>query len=56
MLDPDIFAVGDVYDLLTSDMGEWAILCRRRTTPKGTFYASERHADGLRQAHSLEMG
>jgi hypothetical protein len=28
VIDPDIFAVGDVYDLLARDMGEKAVLCR----------------------------
>jgi hypothetical protein len=30
MLDPDIFAVGDVNDLLGRDMQQYAILCRKR--------------------------
>lgn len=30
IVDPDIFAVGDVYELLTRDMGGKAILCRKR--------------------------
>jgi hypothetical protein len=37
VLDPDIFAVGDVYELLRRDMKGKAILCRRR--PEG-FYTS----------------
>jgi len=43
VLDPDIFAVGDVIELLEREMGGRAILCRtRRTGPAGavTRYAS----------------
>ena len=32
VLDPDVFAVGDVYELLRRDMGGKAILCRMRDT------------------------
>jgi hypothetical protein len=35
VIDPDIFAVGDVWDLLSHDMSGKAILCRRRAGPKG---------------------
>jgi len=35
VIDPDIFAVGDVWELLTRDMSDKAILCRRRAGPKG---------------------
>jgi len=35
VIDPDIFAVGDVWDLLSRDMPGKAILCRRRAGPKG---------------------
>jgi hypothetical protein len=35
VIDPDIFAVGDVRELLTRDMQGKAILCRRRAGPKG---------------------
>jgi hypothetical protein len=34
VVDPDIFAVGDVFELLTRDMQGHAILCRRRSGPK----------------------
>ena len=34
VIDPDVFAQGDVWDLLTRDMGGKAILCRRRSGPK----------------------
>lgn len=30
VVDPDIFAVGDIYELLTRDMGAYAIMCRKR--------------------------
>ena len=35
VIDPDIFAVGDVWNLLSRDMQGKAILCRRRAGPKG---------------------
>jgi hypothetical protein len=35
VLDPDIVAVADVYDLLSRDMGGKAILCRKRTARVG---------------------
>lgn len=35
VLDPDIFAAADVWDLLSRDMQGKAILCRMRTGPKG---------------------
>ena len=35
IIDPDIFAVADIWDLLTMDMQDKAILCRRRSGPKG---------------------
>lgn len=38
VLDPDIFAVGDVYELLQRDMKGKAILCRRR--PSSGMYTS----------------
>ncbi len=34
VIDPDVFAQGDVWELLTRKMGEKAILCRRRSGPK----------------------
>ena len=42
VIDPDIFAVGDVWDLLTRDMQGKAILCRYRSGAKRLFrfYAS----------------
>jgi hypothetical protein len=35
VIDPDVFAVGDVWELLTRDMMGKAILCRRHGGPKG---------------------
>ena len=35
VIDPDVFAVSDVWDLLSRDMNGKAILCRRRAGPKG---------------------
>ena len=35
VIDPDIFAVGDVWKLLSRDMQGKAIMCRRRAGPKG---------------------
>ncbi len=35
VIDPDIFAVGDIWELLSRDMGGKAIMCRRRSGPKG---------------------
>lgn len=34
VVDPDVFAVGDVYDLLSRDMGSAAIMCRPRSGSK----------------------
>lgn len=36
VMDPDIFALGDVWELLSRDMDGKAIMCRRRSGPKGT--------------------
>ena len=35
VLDPDVFAVGDVFELLTRDMNGKAILCRRQARSHG---------------------
>jgi len=35
IIDPDIFAVSDIWDLLSRDMNDQAILCRMRAGPKG---------------------
>ncbi len=43
VMDPDIFAVADIWELLSRDMEDHAIMCRRRSGPKGAVdkcYAS----------------
>ena len=35
VIDPDVFAVGDVFELLTRDMGGKALMCRARKGSKG---------------------
>jgi hypothetical protein len=42
VIDPDVFAIADVWDLLSRDMQGKAILCRRRNGAKGLagYYAS----------------
>ena len=35
VIDPDIFAAVDIWDLLDRDMGDYAIMCRMRSGPKG---------------------
>ena len=35
VIDPDIFAVSDIWELLNRDMDGNAIMCRRRSGPKG---------------------
>ncbi len=35
VIDPDVFALGDVWELLSRDMQGKAIMCRRRAGPKG---------------------
>ena len=37
VIDPDMFAVADVYELLSRDMRGMAIMCRQRNGPKGLF-------------------
>ncbi|MDG4603997.1 MAG: hypothetical protein P9C48_05635 [Defluviicoccus sp.] len=37
VIDPDIFAVADVWELLSRDMGAAAIMCRKRSGPKGWY-------------------
>jgi hypothetical protein len=34
VIDPDVFAVGDIYDLLDRDMDGKAVMCRTRSGPK----------------------
>jgi hypothetical protein len=35
VIDPDVFAVADVWDLLTRDMDDKAVMCRMRHGPEG---------------------
>jgi hypothetical protein len=49
MLDPDVFAIGDVNDLLTRDMQDHAILCRIR--PNGRPSTSVLLLDCARLTH-----
>jgi len=49
VLDPDIFAVGDVYELLQRDMKEKAILCRAR--PSGLYTSAVMLLDCARLKH-----
>jgi hypothetical protein len=35
VIDPDVFAVGDVFDLLSRDMGGMSLLCRAKSGNKG---------------------
>ena len=35
MVDPDVFAVGDVWELLSRDMNDKAIMCRTRSSKLG---------------------
>lgn len=44
VVDPDVFAVGDVWELLTRDMSSKAILCRRRSASASR---SLRHASSV---------
>jgi len=37
VIDPDIFAVADVWELLSRDMQGKAIMCRKRNGPKGLY-------------------
>ena len=38
VIDPDVFAVGDVWELLSRDMAGKAIMCRPRSGKKGRLY------------------
>ena len=56
VVDPDVFAVGDVWELLTRDMQGKAIMCRRRAAPSGRRQQGhQRHAARLREAHALAL-
>lgn len=40
VIDPDVFAIGDVYELLSRDMEGKALMCRRTVSGKETVFAS----------------
>lgn len=54
VIDPDVFAVGDVWELLSRDMGGAAIMCRMRSgakEKKGCFATSVMLLDCARLTH-----
>lgn len=54
VIDPDVFALGDVWELLNRDMGDKAILCRPksgRKGRKGAFASSVMLLDCARLRH-----
>ena len=55
LVDPDVFAAGDIWELLTRDMGGKAIMCRRRPAEEDRpgRLGHERHAARLREAAAL---
>jgi hypothetical protein len=50
VIDPDVFAVGDVYELLTRDMQGKALMCRARKGPK-SFASSVMLLDCAKLGH-----
>jgi hypothetical protein len=50
VIDPDVFAVGDVFELLSRDMAGKALMCRGRKGPKG-LASSVMLLDCARLAH-----
>ncbi len=53
VIDPDVFAVGDVYELLTRDMQGKALMCRARKGPKS--FASSVMLLDCAKLHSLAL-
>jgi hypothetical protein len=51
VVDPDVFAVGDVWELLTRDMGGKAIMCRRSKFKNGAYASSVMLLDCAKLAH-----
>jgi hypothetical protein len=51
VIDPDVFAVGDVWELLSRDMGGKAILCRHLKHRKNAFATSVMLLDCARLTH-----
>jgi hypothetical protein len=57
VIDPDVFAVGDVWELLTRDMEGKAILCRRSKFKNGAFATSVMLLDCTKLTHwNVEQG
>jgi hypothetical protein len=50
VIDPDIFAVGDVWELLSSDMGDKAIMCRESKTGR-SYETSSMLMDNTKLSH-----
>lgn len=51
VVDPDVFAVGDVYGLLTREMGEKAVMCRSRGVSGKKYATSVMLMDCARLQH-----
>jgi len=57
VVDPDVFAVGDVWELLTRDMAGKAILCRRSAHKRNAFATSVMLLDCEKLKHwNVERG
>jgi hypothetical protein len=57
VVDPDVFAVGDVWELLSRDMAGKAILCRRSAFKKASFATSVMLLDCQKLKHwNVERG
>ena len=57
VVDPDVFAVGDVWELLTRDMGAKAIMCRGSKFKNGAFASSVMLLDCAKLKHwDVEKG
>lgn len=50
VIDPDIFAVGDVWELLSCDMGDKAIMCRESKTGR-SYETSSMLMDNAKLSH-----
>ena len=57
VVDPDVFAVSDVWELLSRDMQGKAIMCRPAPAPSASMrqLRHQRDAARLREAHALEV-
>jgi hypothetical protein len=57
VVDPDVFAVGDVWELLSRDMGGKAVLCRKSNFKNGAFATSVMLLDCAKLTHwNVEQG